>query len=90
MPTKDFIFTVTVSRSYRKAAPKEAAAHARSMLNILSDEERPLRGPRGGMYLPIGNPDRFEDGQTDEDFMHGTWTYTARQKAKYVRPKRKH
>jgi hypothetical protein len=47
-----------------------------------------LRGPRGGRYVAVGEPYDFREGETAEDFIHGTRTFTARVLARYVRPTR--
>jgi hypothetical protein len=87
MRTTVFVLAVKVSRQYWKAERKDADAFAQQMLNIASDED--LRGPRGGRYRPIGLPyDVQSSERVDNDFAMNLVTYSAHQRAVYVRPRR--
>lgn len=56
--------------------------------DALMKQAADLRGPRGGRYIAVGEPHDFREGQTTEDFLRGTRTFTARVLARYVRPKK--
>lgn len=61
--------------------PEEDAMRA-----VIAKLDRPLRGPRGGRYIPFGPTVFGGIGETADDFMRNTRTATGWRMARYVRP----
>ena len=82
---RETTFTVRVTVSERL---KGIGFPLHAERGALTEQTRHLRGPRGGRYVAVGELFDFRDGQTDEDWMRNTRTFTARVRGRYVRPER--
>ncbi len=67
--------------------PREGTGVHEAVRDALLAKVADLRGPRGGRYVMVGEPDFFEDGVGPDDFLRNTRTFSARVLARYVRPK---
>lgn len=84
---KRFHLRVTVSNEFRETVPDVVAKLAHQQLVDVANRDQ--TGPRGGRYIPIGEPYDFRDsGDNDYDWTRNLYSYVASVDARYVRPKR--
>ncbi len=84
MTVREFVYSVDVSGEFLRRTP-----NVRTLIDALlavQVRDSVLRGPRGGLYEPIGDLYGFDVGYRglESDIK----TYVAYIKARYVRPKR--
>lgn len=82
---KVFILRYEIGNQFYRADKRYATDLAHSVLRLLSDET-PLRGPRGGRYMAVGNPYDYQDGEDGDAFIRNVRVFVAKQRARYVRP----
>ena len=84
MTTRPFMLRVNVSGDFFRHDAPMARALAREML---VDQSHNLKGPRGGRYVRINQPQDFRESG-DDPYLRDEWVFTARVVGQYVRPSR--
>jgi hypothetical protein len=84
---KEFVLRVPVSDEAARN-PAFAAQARESLRRAVPDLSGHLSGPRGGRYEAVSEPYDFAEGYLDDDYSRGMYSFTARVRARYVRPRR--